>query len=313
MKYVLKRILTLIISLFITSIVVFAAFSVIPGDASITKLGTNATEEAKEALREEMGLNDPVVVRYFNWLKDAVRGDFGESLQYTGVTVSSLIADRLPNSAMLSLMAFLMVIIFSIPIGIFAANRKSGPARASITVITQITMGIPSFFLGVLLTYLFSLVLNWFQLGNYPGLSEDFGASIVYLIFPAIAIALPKIAMTSRFITASIRSELGKDYVRTAYAKGNSRNGVLYKHVLKNSLVPVVTFMGIVVADIVAGSIIVEQVFSVPGIGSMLVTAISNRDYNVASAAVMMIAAFIIVVNFIVDMIYKAVDPRVKI
>ena len=313
MKYYIKKIITLIISLLLTSLVVFIAFSVIPGDAAATKLGTNATAEQIEALREEMGLNDPVIVQYFNWIKGAVTGDFGESLMYSGTTVNSLLASRLPNTALLSLLAFLMIVIFSIPIGIFSAKRKSAAARGSITVMTQITMGVPSFFLGVLLTYLFSLTLSWFQLGNYPGLSESFWASIKYLIFPAIAIALPKVAMTSRFITTSIRSELHKDYVRTAYAKGNTKNGVLYKHVLKNSMVPVVTFMGVVVADIVAGSIIVEQVFSVPGIGSLLVTAISNRDYTSASAVVLIIAFFIIIINFIVDMIYKVIDPRVEV
>lgn len=313
LKYIIKKTVTLIISLLLTSLVVFAAFSVIPGDAAATKLGTNATAQQIEELREEMGLNDPVVVRYFNWLKDALKGDFGESLMYTGVTVNYLLSTRLPNTALLSLLAFMMIVVFSVPIGIFSAKRKSAPARGSITVLTQITMGIPSFFLGVLLTYLFSLTLRWFQLGNYPGFSESFPASVKYLIFPAIAIALPKIAMTSRFITTSIRSELHKDYVRTAYAKGCTRSGVLYKHVLKNSMVPVVTFMGVVVADIVAGSIIVEQVFSVPGIGSLLVTSISNRDYTTASAVVLIIAFFIILVNFIVDMIYKAVDPRVEV
>ena len=313
MKYYIKKIITLIISLLLASLVVFVAFSVIPGDAAATKLGTNATAEQIEALREEMGLNDPVIIRYFRWLKDAFTGDFGDSLMYSGFTVNELLAVRLPNTAMLSLISFFMIVCFSIPIGIFSAKRKSAAARGSITVITQITMGIPSFFLGVLLTYLFSLTLSWFQLGNYPGLSESFRASVKYLIFPAIAISLPKIAMTSRFITTSIRSELHKDYVRTAYAKGCTKNAVLYKHVLKNSMVPVVTFMGVVVADIVAGSIIVEQVFSVPGIGSLLVTAITNRDYNTASAVVLIIAFFIIVINFIVDMIYKAVDPRVEV
>ncbi len=174
-------------------------------------------------------------------------------------------------------------------------------------------MGIPSFFLGLLLTYLFSLVLHWFYVGNFISPAENFFDSCAYLVFPAIAISLPKIAMTVKFLSNSIRSELHKDYVRTAYAKGSTRNDVLYKHVLKNSMVPVITFLGIIVAEIVAGSVIVEQVFSVPGIGSLLVTAITNRDYPVVEAVVLLIAFFVIVVNFIVDMIYQAVDPRVKL
>ncbi len=295
------------------SIIVFVAFSVLPADAAISKLGTDATPERIEALREQLGLNRPVLERYFWWLANAVRGNFGESFQYTGVSVTSLIASRLGNSALLSLISFIMVVVFSIPIGIFSAKRKSFLGRGAMTTVTQITMGIPSFFLGVLLTYLFSLVLHWFYIGRYVPPSENFLAACGYLIFPAIAIALPKIAMTVKFLATSIRSELHKDYVRTAYAKGCTRNGVFYGHVLKNSLVPVITFMGIIVAEIVAGSIIVEKVFSVPGIGTLLITAITNRDYPVVEAVVLLIAFFIIAINFIVDMIYQAVDPRVKL
>lgn len=313
MKYILKKILTLIIALLLISIIVFVAFSVIPADAAISKLGSNATPERIEALREQLGLNRPVFERYFWWLANAIQGNFGESFQYTGVSVTSLIGSRLGNSALLSLISFIMVVVFSIPIGIFSAKRKSALGRGAMTTVTQITMGIPSFFLGVLLTYLFSIVLHWFYIGRFVSPAENFFAACGYLIFPAIAISLPKIAMTVKFLSTSIRSELHKDYVRTAYAKGNTRNGVFYGHVLKNSLVPVITFMGIIVAEIVAGSIIVEQVFSVPGIGSLLITAITNRDYPVVEAIVLMIAFFIIVINFVVDMIYQAVDPRVKL
>ena len=291
----------------------FLAFSVLPADAAIAKLGQNATPERLAALREQMGLNQPVFVRYFQWLVNALQGNFGESLQYTGVSVSSLIASRLGNSALLSVIAFLMVGIFSIPIGIFSAKRKTTVGKATMTTITQITMGIPSFFLGVLITYAFSIALHWFYIGQYKSPKVSFWGAVAYLVFPAIAIALPKIAMTVKFLANSIRSELHKDYVRTAYAKGCTRNQVLYGHVLKNSLVPVITFMGVIVAEIVAGSIIVEQVFSVPGIGTLLITAITNRDYPVVEAVVLLIAFFIIVINFIVDMIYQAVDPRVKL
>ncbi len=313
MKYILKKIITFIVALLLISIIVFVAFSVIPADASIAKLGTNATPARIAALREQMGLDKPVLERYFWWLANALRGDFGESFQYTGVKVTALIGKRLGNSALLSLISFVMVVIFSIPVGIFSAKRRSFLGRGAMTTITQITMGIPSFFLGILLTYLFSIVLHWFYIGRFVSPADNFLAACGYLVFPAIAISLPKIAMTVKFLATSIRSELHKDYVRTAYAKGQTRDGVLYKHVLKNSLVPVITFMGIIVAEIVAGSIIVEQVFSVPGIGSLLITAISNRDYPVVEAVVLLIAFFIIAINFIVDMIYQAVDPRVKL
>lgn len=313
MKYIIKKIITLIIALLLISIIIFLAFSVLPADATIAKLGTGATPEKIAALREQMGLDKPVLVRYFWWLGNAVKGNFGESLQYTGVSVNSLIASRLGNSALLSLISFIMVIVISIPVGIFSAKRRTAFGKVAMTTITQVTMGIPSFFLGVLITYLFSIVLHWFAIGQYQSPAQNLGAAITYLIFPAISIALPKIAMTVKFLASSIRSELHKDYVRTAYAKGCTRDRVLYGHVLKNSLVPVITFMGVIVAEIVAGSIVVEKVFSVPGIGMLLITAITNRDYPVVEAVVLFIAFFIIFINFVVDMIYQAVDPRVKL
>ena len=313
MRYIVKKLITLIIALLLISIVVFLAFSILPADASIAKLGQNATPERIAALRAEMGLDKPILVQYWNWLSGAVHGDFGISYQYTGTRVTDLVNSRLGTSAVLSLISLLMVIIISIPAGIFAAKRRSAPGRAAMTTVVHITMGIPSFFLGLLITYLFSLILRWFIIGQYVPPSEDFFASVAYLVFPAAAIALPKIAMTVKFLVSSIRSELHKDYVRTAYAKGCSRNQVFYGHVLKNSLVPVITFMGIIIAEIVAGSIVVEKVFSVPGIGMLLVTAITNRDYPVVEAVVLLIAVVVIVINFLVDVIYQIIDPRVKL
>jgi len=313
LRYIIKKLITLIIALLLISIVVFLAFSVLPADASIAKLGQNATPERIAALRAEMGLDKPIMVQYWNWLTSAVQGDFGISYQYTGTRVTDLVGGRLGTSAVLSLISFLMVMIISIPVGIFAAKRRSVPGRAAMTTVVHVTMGIPSFFLGLLITYLFSLILNWFTIGSYVSPGENFMASVAYLVFPAAAISLPKIAMTVKFLVSSIRSELHKDYVRTAYAKGCSRNQVFYGHVLKNSLVPVITFMGIIIAEIVAGSIVVEKVFSVPGIGMLLVTAITNRDYPVVEAVVLLIAVVVIVINFLVDVIYQIIDPRVKL
>ena len=313
MRYIAKKLITLVVALLLISFVVFLAFSVLPADASIAKLGQNATPERIAALRAEMGLDKPVLVQYANWLSGAVQGDFGISYQYTGTKVTSLVGGRLGTSAVLSFISLLMVVIVSIPAGIFAAKRRSAAGRGTITTMIHITMGVPSFFLGLLITYLFSLILHWFTIGQYISPSEDLMASASYLVFPALAISLPKIAMTVKFLVTSIRSELHKDYVRTAYAKGCSRNRVFYGHVLKNSLVPVITFMGIIIAEIVAGSIVVEKVFSVPGIGMLLVTAISNRDYPVVEAVVLLIAIVVIVINFLVDVIYQIIDPRVKL
>ena len=312
MKYFIKKLFTLIMTLLFISMLTFGAFSVISGDAAVTKLGTEASPEQIEALREEMGLNKPVVERYVNWLGGAVRGDFGESYQYTGQAVSELLADRLPVTVMLAILSFLMIIILSIPLGIFSAKYSGRWPDTLINQTTQITMAIPPFFLGILLTYIFGLILKWFQPGSFVSLSEDFWGSVSYLIFPAAASALPKIAMVVKFLRNSVLSEVRKDYVRTAYSKGNNKNRALYAHVLKNALIPVITFMALVAAEILAGSIIVEQVFSVPGVGRLLISAISARDYPVVQAIVMYVTTVVIVINFIVDMLYQLADPRVR-
>lgn len=312
MKYMIKKLTTLIITLLLVSMVTFVAFSVIPGDAAIAKLGTDATPERIEALREEMGLNDPIPERYVNWLKDAVRGDFGDSYQYAGITVSELLSQRLPVTIMLAVLSLLIIVIISIPIGIIAARKEGTIIDVFINLFTQVTMAVPGFFLGMLVTYIFGITLKIFQPGNFVMPQDNFWGCLKYLIFPAISIAIPKIAMVVKFLRNSVLSEVKKDYVRTAYSKGNRTKKVLYIHVLQNALIPVITFVAIVAAEVLAGGIVVEQVFSVNGMGRLLVTAISNRDFPVVQAVVLYITALVIVINFVVDMLYQLVDPRVR-
>ncbi len=312
MKYFIRKIVTLIITLLFISMLSFAAFSVIPGNAAISKLGTDATPERVAALEASMGLDKPVIVRYGNWLKNALHGDFGESYQYEGVRVSELLAQRLPTTIILALLSFVIILVLSIPLGILSAKYSGKWLDTLINQLTQITMAIPAFFLGIILTYIFGIALKWFQVGKFVSLDEDPAGCIKYLIFPALAIALPKLAMVVKFLRNSVLGEMKKDYVRTAYSKGNDKNKVLYRHILKNALIPVITFTAMIIAEIMAGSIIVEQVFSVPGIGRLLVSSISNRDYPVVQAMVIYITAIVIIINFIVDMLYQLADPRVR-
>ena len=312
MKYVLKKVITLIITLLCISAITFGAFSVIPGDAAVSKLGVNASPQQVEELREEMGLNDPIPVRYLSWLSGAVRGDFGDSYQYDNTTVASLLADRLPVTALLAAMSFLMILALSLPLGILSARFSGKWPDIGINLATQVVMAIPSFFLGIILTYVFGLVLHWFQPGQFVQPWEDLGACLGYLAFPAAAVALPKIAMVVKFLRGSVLAEMQKDYVRTAYSRGNTKGMVLYRHVLRNAFIPVITFLALVIAEILEGSIIVEQVFSVPGVGRLLITAILNRDYPVVQAVVMYVTALVVVINFLVDLLYQAVDPRIK-
>ena len=312
MKYFIRKIVTLIITLLFISMLSFAAFSVIPGNAAISKLGTDATPERVAALEASMGLDKPMVVRYGNWLRDALHGDFGESYQYEGVRVSELLAQRLPTTIILALLSLVIILVLSIPLGILSAKYSGKWLDTLINQLTQITMAIPAFFLGIILTYIFGIALKWFQVGKFVSLNEDPAGCIKYLLFPALAIALPKLAMVVKFLRNSVLGEMQKDYVRTAYSKGNDKNKVLYRHILKNALIPVITFTAMIIAEIMAGSIIVEQVFSVPGIGRLLVSSISNRDYPVVQAMVIYITAIVIIINFIVDMLYQLADPRVR-
>ena len=312
MKYFLKKLMTLIITLLLISFLSFTAFSVIPGDAALSRLGKDATEEQIETLREEMGLNDPLPERYGRWLSGAVQGDFGDSYRYQDVTVSSLLADRLPVTVLLAVISLAIILVCAIPLGILCARFSGSFLDLLINQVTQILMAVPAFFLGIILTYVFGLILHFFQPGNFTSPAENLTASAKYLFFQALAVALPKIAMVVKFLRNSVISEMNKDYVRTARSKGNTETAVLYGHVLKNAMIPVVTFLAMVIAEILAGSIVVEQVFSVPGIGRLLISSISTRDYPVVQAIVLYVTAVVVIINFIVDVLYQFLDPRVK-
>lgn len=312
MKYIAKKTLTLLLTLGIVSFLVFLAFSVIPGDPATTMLGTQATPEKIEALREELGLNTPFMVRYGEWLTSFLKGDMGISYSYR-MPVKQMLGDKIPVTMALTFMAFTFTVIISIPMGIFAARHEDGRIGRGIYIINQILMAVPQFFLGILFTFLFGLVLRFFTPGGYVSYTQSMGGFIKYLIFPSLAIALPKSAMTIKLLRSSVKKEAGRDYARTAYSRGNNTKNVLYRHVLKNAMIPSVTFLGMILTDMVANSIIVEQVFSIPGIGRVLLTSISNRDYPVVMAVIVCVAAFVVAVNLLVDLLYLWIDPRMRI
>ena len=312
MKYLIKKLITLIITLLLVSAAAFTAFELIPGDSVTASLSTDYTEEAAEQLREELGLNRSLPERFFSWLWGAIRGDFGTSLQYRQ-PVSDLIADRLSVTMWLAVLSMAFVVVISIPLGILAARFRGGIADRVITLISQAAMAIPPFFLGILLTLVFGIMLSWFTPGAYVSIEQDPAGFFAYLIFPAVSVAIPKIAMTVKFLRSSVIRQMRLDYVRTARSKGNKESAVLIRHVLKNALIPVVTFLGMAAADVLAGSIIVEQVFGLPGIGRLLVVSISNRDYAVVQAIILYIAFAVVVINFLVDLLYQQLDPRVRL
>lgn len=312
MKYIAKKAAAMLVTLFVISLLAFLAFEVIPGDPTTKMLGTDWTPERAAALRAELGLTSPLPLRYLRWLGGFFGGDLGTSYSY-GQPVRELLAGKIGITAALSAMAFLMVIVISIPLGLFVSGRAGGVLDRIVTAVNQIVMSIPPFFIGIVFTSVFGLALRLFVTGSFVSPSEDFAGFLGYLIFPALAIALPRSAMTVRLLRSSILNELGQDYVRTAYSRGNDRKTVLRRHVLRNSMLPVVTFLAVTLADIVAGSIIIEQVFNIPGLGRMLLLSIANRDHPVVLAIVMMISALVIFVNFLADAAYQLIDPRIRL
>lgn len=311
MRYFLKKFAALMITLFIVSLLAFLAFQVIPGDAATAKLGTEATPEKLEAFREEMGLNGPVLPRYGRWLGDFFSGTMGRSYTYD-MTVRDMLGSRIAVTGVLTAMSFVLVVLIAIPVSLLSSRKPNGIASKIVSAVNPVVMAVPPFFLGILLSFVFGLILKLFTPGGYISYSESVGGFLGYMVFPAIAIALPKSAMTIRLLRAAVFDELEKDYVRTAFSRGANGRRVLYRHVLRNTLIPLITFLALTVADIVASSIVVEQVFGVPGLGRLLVSSISNRDFPVAQAVIVIIAFVVIVLNFLSDLIYRRVDPRVR-
>ncbi|MCQ2499324.1 MAG: ABC transporter permease [Lachnospiraceae bacterium] len=310
MKYVLKKLVTMIITVVLVTFFVFLAFNLISGDPATSALGTEATPERLAAYRTQMGLDDPVVVQYLRWGGNFLTGDMGTSYSYR-MSVSSMISEKIPVTLIMAVMSFLIMIVVAIPIGIYTAEHKDGVLDRIITVINQVVMAIPPFFSGILITLLFGQIFKLFTPGKYISYQDDFGGFLGYMFFPALAIALPKITMAVKLLRTSVLKEVKNDYVRTAYSKGNSSRQVLYGHVLKNAFLPVITFLGMCLTDMIAGSIIVEQVFSVPGLGRILLTSISNRDYPVVMAIIVIIACLVLLVNMLVDVLYGFIDPRI--
>ena len=308
-KALLKRVGLLIGTLLLVSVLAFAAFSVIPGDPTTSVLGVEATAEEIAAFRAREGLDLPVWERYWKWLTAFIAGDFGESYKYD-MSVAELVATRAEVTLVLAAVSFALIVAISLPLGLIAARRRGGIIDRVVTVLTQIIMSVPNFIMGLGLMFLFALVLKWFR-PEYVPLEEGLGAHLRFMVVPALAIALPKSAMTVKLLRGSILGELGQDYIRTAYSKGNSTGSALRRHVLRNAMIPVVTFLAMAIGDIMAGSIVVEQVFGIPGLGRILISSIGNRDYPVVQAIVVLLAGVVVGCNFLADLLYRVMDPRI--
>ena len=312
MKYVCKRILMLLLTMAIVSFLAFAAFELIHGNAAEIMLGTQATADRVAELEAQLGLDRPFLVRYASWLAGFFTGDLGVSYSYSQ-PVWDLIAPKVGITLCLSLFSFVLIAAVSIPVGLWASRGRGRLGDAVGTALDQLCMAVPPFFTGILLSWLFSVTLHWFVHGQFPDMGTDMAGALTYLFFAAVSIAIPRIAMTVRMLRSTIQAEMRRDYVRTAISRGNDRAGVLRRHVLRNALVSVVTFLAQTMAEIVAACIVVEQVFAIPGLGRLLVSSISNRDYPVVQAIVVILALWVVLAGTAADLINQRIDPRLRL
>ena len=309
--FILKKLAWAIATLLVASVLVFAALEIVPGDPAQVMLGINATDEAIAALRKSLGIDRPPLQRYFEWISGMLVGDFGKSYTYS-VPVRELIAERIVVSLPLALMALFLSTVIAIPVGLYASSRRGQLADTVVMGLTQIGIAIPNFWFALLLVYVLAISLQLVPAGGFPGWEEGIGTGLQALLLPAIALALPQAAILSRVTRSSLLETLGEDYIRTARAKGLSRRSVLWNHALRNALIPVLTIIGLQFAYLLAGTIIIENVFYLPGLGRLVFQAISLRDLIVVESVVMMLVATIIVINLVVDLAYVWVDPRLR-
>ena len=311
-QIICKRIFLLLVTMILVSFLTFAAFELVSGDPARTMLGTEATEEQVIALRHQLGLDRTFFVRYFSWLLGFFSGNLGMSYSYRQ-GVWDLISTKLYLSLWLSLMSFCIITAVSIPLGIWSYRFTGWFADWPRTTINQLCMALPPFFTGILVSWGFGIVLRFFTPGDFPGFQKDIAGSLRHLFFGALCLSIPRIAMTVRMLRATVISEMNKAYVRTAISRGNDRKSVLVRHVLKNSMVSVVTFLGQTLAELVGAGIVVEQVLGIPGLGRFLVASISHRDYPVVQAIVVILAFWVVLAGTLADLINQAIDPRLRL
>jgi peptide/nickel transport system permease protein len=314
--FLLKRLAALIATLAVASAVVFAVLELLPGNAAEVMLGDSATPESLAALQARLGLDRPPVQRYADWVAALLRGDTANSISYDTPT-AELIAERLQVTLPLALLAMSLTMVLALGLGIYAAARHNTLADVGVMLGSQLGIAIPNFWFAILLILLFAVQLQWFSAGGFPGWHAADGGGLwpglKALILPAVSLALVQAAILARMTRSAVLEVMREDFVRTARAKGLTRRQVMLRHVLRNAMIPVLTVMGLQFANLITGTIVIENVFVLPGIGRLVFQAISNRDLVVVRDVVMLLAAVVVLVNFAVDVLYAVVDPRLRL
>jgi peptide/nickel transport system permease protein len=311
LAYIIRRLLLLLPVLLIVGIIVFGLMHLTPGDPAAVMLGREATLEQKEALRERLGLNEPIQIQFFNWFGNALRLDFGESL-FIGKPVSEALRERAEPTALLALYALTLSVIIAIPAGVIAAVRANSPLDRLLMVVSISGVAIPSFFFGILLILLFAVVLGWLPSGGYVDIGDDPAQHFKYMFLPSLALGFSAAGLLARLVRSTMLDVLNEDYVRTAYAKGLRERHIVLLHAFRNALIPVMTIIGISLAGMLGGAVVIETVFNIPGMGRLLVQSVTRRDIPVVQGAVMTVAAVQVIVMLLLDLVYAYIDPRIR-
>ena len=310
-RYVLQRFLGMLSVMFVVVTIVFVIVRVAPGDPAAVMLGPDATPADIASLRERLGIDRPLVVQYLFFLGQLLRGDLGQSI-FLDMPVGAALLDRAEPTFFLTLFSILIASAIALPVGIMAAYRRGSFFDQSVTTLTMLAASIPSFWLGLILIQVFAVRLGWFPVAGYGGPDASFATRLSHLVLPAVALGVVSSALITRFTRASMLDVLNDDYVRTARSKGMSEFRVVMKHAFKNALIPVLTVLGLTAALLVSGAVVTETVFSLPGVGNLVVSAVLRRDYPVIQGALLVIAAIYVLINFGIDMLYLMIDPRVR-
>jgi peptide/nickel transport system permease protein len=309
--YLLKRTLILFLTLLLVSIAIFAVLMVIPGDPAQIILGIHATPETLRNLRHQMGLDRPVIIQYLHYMKNLALGDLGRSITYD-VPIHSLILSRLQVTIPLAILSLIFAVSISIPMGIYSSLHRNRPGDYGIMVFSQVGLAVPAFWAGILLILLFAVTLHWLPAGGFHAWQTDPIKALRSLLLPAFSLGFVRAAVLTRMTRSAMLEVLGEDYIRTARSKGLPKRMVVYKHAFRNAIIPVVTIIGLQAGDLLAGAIIIENVFHLPGVGRLVFEAIGQRDLPVIQGVILLIAVMIVVINFVIDVAYRYLDPRIR-
>jgi peptide/nickel transport system permease protein len=310
-RYLLGRLASLVLSLVAASIIIFLILEVVPGDPAQFMMGLNANPETLANLRAQMGLDQPAVLRYLGWVLGMLHGDLGISYTYK-TPVTELVLQRIGVSLPLAVISLTLTLLIAFPAGILAAARRNSRTDLAVMGVTQFGVAVPNFWFAIVLVYIFAVGLHWFSAGGFVGWDKGLWPALRSLTLPAVALALPQASILARVMRSALLDTMDEDYIRTARARGLSRRQALWGHALRNALIPVLTIIGLQFAFLLAGAIIIENVFSLPGLGRLIFQGITQRDLIVVKSVVMLLVFAVVLVNFVVEVAYIVVDPRLR-